>query len=133
MNVSVIGTGSMARAVATRALAGGHHVTFVGTRISKADHLVDELRSDGPVRSSEELDGDLVVLAVPFTQAPHAVRQHFDELAGRGLVDLTNPIDLSVIQPLDTAPFLSGAALIAMAPRPTSPWSRRSTRRSTAR
>jgi len=54
-----------------------------------------------------------VVLAVPFTQAPHAVRQHFDELAGRVLVDLTNPIDLSVIQPLDTAPFLSRAALIA--------------------
>jgi 8-hydroxy-5-deazaflavin:NADPH oxidoreductase len=113
MNVTVIGTGTMARAVATRALAGGPQVTFVGTHISKADDLVDELRSDGPVRSSEELDGDLVVLAVPFTQAPHAVRQHFDELAGRVLVDVTNPIDLSVIEPLDTAPFLSGAALIA--------------------
>ncbi len=113
MNVTVIGTGTMARAVATRALAGGHHVTFVGTHIAKADDLVDELRSDGPVRSSEELDGDLVVLAVPFTQAPHAVRQHFDELAGRVLVDLTNPIDVSVMEPLDTAPFPSGAALIA--------------------
>ena len=83
MNVTVIGTGNMARAVATRALAGGHHVTLIGTHLSKALDLADELTGQGPVRSSGEVDGDLVVLAVPFTQAPHAARQHSSELAGR--------------------------------------------------
>ena len=113
MNVTVIGTGNMARAVATRALAGSHHVTFVGTHIGKALDLADELTGEGPVRSSEEVDGDLVVLAVPFTQAPHAVRQHAAGLAGRVVVDVTNPVDLSVLEPLDVAPFSSAAELIA--------------------
>jgi len=113
MNVTVIGTGNMARAVATRALAGGHHVTLIGTHLSKAVDLADELTGEGPVRSSEEVDGDLVVLAVPFTHAPHAVRQHSSELAGRVVVDVTNPVDLSVLEPLDVAPFSSGAELIA--------------------
>jgi predicted dinucleotide-binding enzyme len=113
MNVTVIGTGNMARAVATRALAGSHQVTFVGTHIGKALDLADELTGEGPVRSSEEVDGDLVVLAVPFTQASHAVRQHAAELAGRVVVDVTNPVDLSILEPLDVAPFSSAAELIA--------------------
>ena len=37
MDVTIVGTGNMARAIATRALAGGHHVTLVGTHLSKAD------------------------------------------------------------------------------------------------
>jgi predicted dinucleotide-binding enzyme len=113
VNVTVIGTGNMARAVATRALGGGHHVTVVGTHISKADDLADEMTGEGPVGSSEEVEGDVVVLAVPYTQAPHAVRQHADALDGRVVVDVTNPVDISVLEPLDPAPFGSGAEVIA--------------------
>jgi 8-hydroxy-5-deazaflavin:NADPH oxidoreductase len=114
MNVTIVGTGNMARAVATRALAGGHHVTFVGTHLSKAEDLADELTGEGPVRSAEQVDdGDVVVLAVPYTQAPHVVRQHADRLVGRVVVDVTNPVDISVLEPLDVAPFGSGAEVIA--------------------
>src|SRR5687767_4990189 len=45
--------------------------------------------------------------------SPHAVRQHADELAGAVLVDVTNPVDISVFEPLDVAPFRSGAEVIA--------------------
>jgi 8-hydroxy-5-deazaflavin:NADPH oxidoreductase len=113
MRVTILGTGNMARGVAARALAGGHHVTFVGTHIDKASHLADELTGQGEVRPSETAEGDVVVLAVPFTQAPHAVRQHADELAGAVLVDVTNPVDLGVLEPLDVAPMRSGAETIA--------------------
>jgi predicted dinucleotide-binding enzyme len=113
VRVSIIGTGNMARAVAARALAGGHHVTFVGTHIAKAEDLADELAGQGEVRPAETVEGDLVVLAVPYTQAPHAVRQHAEALAGAVLVDITNPVDLGVLEPLDVAPFDSGAAVIA--------------------
>jgi predicted dinucleotide-binding enzyme len=115
MRVAIIGTGNMARGVAARALAGGHHVSFVGTELGKAQALADELTGEGEVRAAEAVEGDLVVLAVPYTQAPHAVRQHAGELGGAVLVDVTNPIDLSVLEPLDVAPFRSGAELIASA------------------
>jgi 8-hydroxy-5-deazaflavin:NADPH oxidoreductase len=72
VRITIVGTGNMARAIASRALAGGHAVTFVGTHISKADDLADEMTGEGPVGSSEEVEGDVVVLAVPYTQAPHA-------------------------------------------------------------
>ena len=90
-------------------------MTFVGTHFDKASDLADELAGQGEVRPSETAEGDVVVLAVPFTQAPHAVRQHASELTGAVLVDVTNPVDLSVLEPLDVAPLRSGAETIAAA------------------
>jgi predicted dinucleotide-binding enzyme len=113
VKVTILGTGNMARGVAARALAGEHHVTFVGTHIDKASDLADELAGQGEVRASETAEGDVVVLAVPFTSAPHAVRQHASELAGTVLVDVTNPVDASVFEPLDVSPMRSGAETIA--------------------
>jgi predicted dinucleotide-binding enzyme len=115
MDVTIVGTGNMARAIATRALAGGHQVTLVGTHLSKADELADELRGEGPVATAETVGGDLVVLAVPYTQAPHVVRQHADALGGKVVVDITNPVDLGALVPLDTgfvSPFRSAGELI---------------------
>jgi 8-hydroxy-5-deazaflavin:NADPH oxidoreductase len=123
MRITIVGTGNMARGVAARALAGGHHVTFVGTHIAKAADLADELTGLGAVSAAEEIEGDLMVLAVPYTEAPHIVRQYADQLAGTVLVDVTNPVDISVLEPLGGAyvePFGSGAEVIAAeAPDPT--------------
>jgi predicted dinucleotide-binding enzyme len=121
VRVTIVGTGTMARAVAGLALAAGHHVAFVGTHVSKALDLADELAGEGEVRAVDEVDGDLVVLAVPFTQAPHAVRQHAGELGGKVLVDVTNPVDLGALEPLDVAPFRSGAEMIAATAPPAAP------------
>src|SRR4051812_39693838 len=115
MDVTIVGTGNMARAIATRALAGSHQVTLVGTHLSKADELADELRGEGTVVAAESVGGDLVVLAVPYTQAPHVVRQHADALGGKVVVDITNPVDLGTLEPLDTgfvSPFRSAGELI---------------------
>lgn len=116
MNVTIIGTGNMARAIASRALAGGHEVNFVGTHISKARDLADELTGEGSVGAGEIVDGDVVVLAVPYTEAPHVVREYADQLGGTVIVDPTNPVDFSRVEPLDSAwigPFGSGGQLIA--------------------
>ena len=121
MIVTIVGTGRLARGVAVRALAGGHEVALVGTHVSKADDLADELIGLGSVRSSEEVVGDLVVLAVPYTQAPHVVRQHAAQLDGAVVVDPTNPVDMSVLEPLDAAfvePLGSAARVIAAAAPP---------------
>ena len=116
MRVTIVGTGNMARGVAARALAGGHQVTFVGTDVSKAEDLADEMTSEGPVGASERIDADVVVLAVPYTQAPHVVRHYADQLDGAVVIDVTNPVDISVLEPLRggyVEPFDSGAQLIA--------------------
>jgi predicted dinucleotide-binding enzyme len=114
MNVTIVGTGNMGRAIATRALAGGHRVTFVGTDISKAQGLADELTGLGDVVAADEVTGDLVVLAVPYTEAPHVVTQHAGELAGKVIVDPTNPVDIAAMEPLADVDG-SGAQTIAAA------------------
>jgi 8-hydroxy-5-deazaflavin:NADPH oxidoreductase len=119
--VTIVGTGRLARGIAVRALAGGHEVALVGTHVSKADDLADELTGLGPVRSSEEPAGDLVVVAVPYTQAPHVVRQHAAVLDGAVIVDPTNPVDMSLLEPLDAGfvePLGSAAQVIAAAAPP---------------
>jgi 8-hydroxy-5-deazaflavin:NADPH oxidoreductase len=95
MRVTIIGTGNMARAISVHALAGGHHVELVGTHVSKAGELADELVGEGPVHAADELAGEIVVLAVPYTEAPHVVREYSDQLVGRTIVDPTNPVDLT--------------------------------------
>ena len=65
MDITIIGTGNMARGIATRALAGGHAVTLLGTTAEKAEQLAGELSGD--VRTGtvgDPLSGDVVVLAV---------------------------------------------------------------------
>jgi predicted dinucleotide-binding enzyme len=111
MNVTIAGTGNMARAIATRALAGGHEVVFIGTHIGKAEDLADELTGLGIVRAAEAVDGDILVLAVPYSAAPHVVRQHAAELDGTVVIDITNPVD-DTFEPLDVE-LGSGAQVIA--------------------
>ena len=43
MDVTIIGTGNMARGIATRLLAGGHGITLLGTGAGKAEDLAGEL------------------------------------------------------------------------------------------
>ena len=66
MDITIIGTGNMARGIATRALAGGHAVTLLGREPDQAAALAGELSGD--VRAGTLGDspaGDIVVLAIP--------------------------------------------------------------------
>jgi predicted dinucleotide-binding enzyme len=116
VKVTIIGTGNMGRAIGSRALAGGDSVRFIGTHIGKARELADEMVAGGHAEPGEEVDGEIVVLAVPYTEAPHVVRQYADQLRGTVIVDPTNPVDLSAVEQLDRAwigPFGSAGQLIA--------------------
>jgi 8-hydroxy-5-deazaflavin:NADPH oxidoreductase len=98
MQITIIGTGNMARGIGTRALAGGHDVTFVGTETEKAEALASEL--GGSAKAGDRVEGDVAVLAVPYPAASEVLAQHGDELAGKVVVDITNPVDFSTFQPL---------------------------------
>ena len=83
---------------------------------SKAQELADDLFGEGSADAVEQVAGELVVLAVPYTEAPHVVREFSDQLAGTTIVDPTNPVDFSVVERLDNAwigDFGSGGRLIA--------------------
>ena len=120
MKVTIIGTGNMARGIGTRVLAGGHAVTLVGTEAGKAEALATELQSAAQggasvqASSSATLEGDVVVLAVPYAAAASIVQQYADQLAGKVIVDITNPVDFSTMSPA-VAPGTSGAEEIAKA------------------
>ena len=121
MNITIIGTGNMARGIGTRALAGGHNVTLVGHEPSKAENLAAELQgiAKGGAKvqaapSGAPLNGDVVILAVSYTAAASVVQQYGDQLAGKIIVDITNPVDFSTMSPA-VAPGTSGAEEIAKA------------------
>lgn len=102
MDITIIGTGNMGRGLATRAVAGGHNVTLIGTDMEKAQALAEEVgeSGSGSVQAGESPTGDIVVLAVWYPVSVEAVRQYADQLDGKVVVDITNPIDTDAFEPL---------------------------------
>jgi predicted dinucleotide-binding enzyme len=101
MDITIIGTGNMSRGIATRALAGGHSVTLLGHEAGKAEALAGELSGDVRAGSvGDPLAGDVVVLAIPYGAIDDVLGQYGDQLSGKTVVDITNPVDFSSFTPL---------------------------------
>jgi 6-phosphogluconate dehydrogenase (decarboxylating) len=96
VNVTIVGTGNMARAIGRRLLAGGHGVTVLGKEVEAAEQVVDEIGGEGSAqagRSGDPIADDVVVLAVYYPDATSAVEQYGDALSGKVVVDITNPVN----------------------------------------
>jgi 8-hydroxy-5-deazaflavin:NADPH oxidoreductase len=117
MDITIIGTGNMARGIATRALAGGHSVTLLGTETEKAEALARELSGD--VRAGQvgdPLAGDVVVLAVWYAAVEDVLSRYGDQLDGKVVVDITNPIDVDAFEPLELEAGSAAQEIAAKAP-----------------
>jgi 8-hydroxy-5-deazaflavin:NADPH oxidoreductase len=115
MNVTIIGTGNMARGIGGRLVAGGHDVTVLGKETSDAEEVVNDLGANGSVkagRSGDEIADDVVVLAVYYPDAKAAVEQYGDALSGKVVVDITNPVN-ETYDDLVTPPDSSAAQELA--------------------
>jgi hypothetical protein len=115
MDVTIIGTGNMARGIGRRLVAGGHRVTVLGKELGEAEAVVNELGGDGAAqagRSGEEIADDVVVLAVYYPDAKAAVETYGDGLSGKVLIDITNPVN-ETIDGLVTPPDSSAAQELA--------------------
>jgi len=97
-NLSILGTGNMGQVIASVAAKGGHSVQQLG---------LDDL--DTPVT------GDVVVLAVPYPAVADVIAQRGEQLAGRIVVDITNPLDFETFDSLVVPADSSAAAEIAAA------------------
>jgi 8-hydroxy-5-deazaflavin:NADPH oxidoreductase len=93
--VSVIGTGKMGQAIAGIATKGGHTVELLGR--------------DAPAA------GDIVVLAVPNSAIPDLLQQRSESLAGKVVVDISNPVNFQTFDSLTTPSDSSATAEIAAA------------------
>jgi len=97
-HLSILGTGNMGQAIAALAGKGGHTVQLLGTG-----------DIDTPVA------GDVVVLAVPHPAVSDVIAQRGDQLAGKIVVDITNPLNLETFDSLVVPADGSAAAEIAAA------------------
>jgi len=97
-HVSIIGTGNMGQAIAGVVSKGGSTV-----------ELFNESDAATPIT------GDVVVLAVPYGAVADIVAKRGEQLAGKIVVDITNPVNFETFDGLTVATDGSATAEIAAA------------------
>jgi predicted dinucleotide-binding enzyme len=92
--ISIIGSGNMATAIGTRAAQHGHTVELMSREAAKAQALADQIGHGATVGTyGERPAGDIVFLAVLYQSAVDVVAQYGAALAGKILIDITNPFN----------------------------------------
>ena len=91
--ISIIGSGGMAAAIGGLAAKAGHSVEVMSRDAAKARALAEQIGTGATTGTFGAAPaGDLVILAVPYTAVLDVVKQYGEKLAGKLLVDITNPI-----------------------------------------
>ena len=96
-HVSIIGNGNMGQAISGIVTASGNTVEVLGHGDTK------------PVT------GDIVILAVPYPAVSDVIAKRADQLAGKVVVDITNPLNFETFDALVVPADSSAAAQIAAA------------------
>ena len=96
-HLSIIGTGNMGQAIAAVAGRGGHSVQLLGQG------------------DTAQVTGDIVVLAVPYPAVGDVLAERGESLAGKVVVDITNPLNFETFDSLTVASDGSATAEIAAA------------------
>lgn len=97
-HISILGSGNMGQAIPGLAGRGGHTVDLLNS-------------SDG----GKPVTGDIVVLAVPYGAVAEIITQRGGQLAGKIVVDITNPLNFETFDSLTVPADASAAAEIAAA------------------
>ncbi|MFB7278718.1 NADPH-dependent F420 reductase [Streptomyces hydrogenans] len=94
MRIGVLGTGNMADALATHWARAGHRVTVGGRDAEKARRLADRIGAGAESGSPEAAaaSGEVVLAALPFGAGAEVVRDLRPALAGKTLLDCSNPV-----------------------------------------
>ncbi len=93
--VSIIGNGNMGTAIGGIVAAGGNTVEYVGRDVS------------------QPITGDIVILAVPHPSLDEIVEARREHLAGKIVVDITNPLNFETFDSLVVPADSSAAAELA--------------------
>src|SRR5690606_29466256 len=91
--ISIIGSGGMAAAIGGLAARAGHTVEVTARAAAKAQALAEQIGAGATTGAYGAAPaGDIVILAVPYAAVLDVVKQYGEKLAGKLLVDITNPI-----------------------------------------
>jgi 8-hydroxy-5-deazaflavin:NADPH oxidoreductase len=105
LKITIIGAGNMGRGIATRAISGGNDVELIDADAQVARALADELGDSA--KATETIDGEIVVLALPYEAIADAIAHYRDALAAKVIVDIANPAEWStmdrVVTPADSS------------------------------
>lgn len=117
--ITIIGTGHMAKGIATMALRGGYEVIFHSREPEANETEVKGLTGATESNCSlvpygGEVVTDVVFLAVPYVHSEATAKDYADKLDGKVLVDISNPIDWSKLE-LIVPPAGSAAEQVAQA------------------
>jgi len=97
-HLTILGTGTMGQAIAAVAATGGHTVQLLGQS-----------------ESATAVTGDIVVLAVPYPAVSAVIAERGETLAGKIVVDITNPLNFETFDSLTVPADSSATAEIAEA------------------
>jgi 8-hydroxy-5-deazaflavin:NADPH oxidoreductase len=97
-HVSIIGTGSMGQAIASVVTKGGNTAELIG-------------HADG----GKPVTGEIVILAVPYPAVTDVLATRGGQLAGKVVVDITNPLNFETFDSLTVPADSSATARIAAA------------------
>jgi predicted dinucleotide-binding enzyme len=110
MNVTIVGAGNMGRGIGSRVVAGGHQVEIVDRDPAEAQALAEDLGGFATALDpGAPFGGEVVVFAVYYPGIKDAVRQYAEQLAGKVVADITNPVNTQTWDSLATPPGSSSA------------------------
>jgi 8-hydroxy-5-deazaflavin:NADPH oxidoreductase len=119
MDFTIIGAGRMGHGIATRLLSGENSVTIMDQNNAEAKKLAEELRPSAKgstkisaAEISSPIHSEAVILAVNYGSVPDILSQYGNQLAGKILIDITNPLN-ATFDDLATPPGTSEAEEIA--------------------
>lgn len=116
MKVSIIGNGKMAKGIGARLVSGGHSLTIHSQDVAKGEELAEQLKevsdsAEVTVVSVGTETEEIVIVATPYTEIEN-VGKEYNGLAGKIVVDITNPVDFNTFQLIPEA-GQSGAQEVA--------------------
>jgi len=99
MNVSIFGTGNMAKGIGYRLVSGGNSVTLFGRDAAKTQALADELRKTAKgatvstAKVGDSINDAVVVLAMWYSGNIEIAQKFSGQLAGKIVVDISNALN----------------------------------------
>lgn len=93
MRIGILGTGGMAAALGGAWTAAGHEVVIGGRNQGRAEQTAGRIGAAGHGCLADAAGhGDVILVAVPATEAPQLVASLAGDVAGRTVIDCSNPV-----------------------------------------